>query len=314
MKVSMNATTLVNKEPALPDNNEEVIHMLGLDGFTYNNTGKLMDDIVTKLDLDAFTFTQFGEPVASIGFEGIQGHQQVGSSLGAYQPNETISYVDLSPVSPSLIKTSPHHVSEGSYTNLTPVSPPEIKNSPYQVSESLYGEQSPVSAPEVKNSPYYLSEGSNVNLSSVSSPEIKNSPYHMSEDSLFFNEDSSSQEFPQEVGSFVPTTLVDNRKPAGGKTSRRRREPKVKLYEHEDPMSDPDEEKKRLNAINAKKNREKKKNKLQELEILVKSLTTERDGLQAKNIKIKNKCDAFEKQLKTICQQFNVPVIILPQD
>jgi len=245
----MHTSTLVNQEPSLPDNNEEVINMLGLSGYAESNTGKLMDDIVMKLDLDAFTITPFGEPVAAVGFENIQGHQQViGNHFEGYQSNETISYVDLSPVSPY---------------------------------------------------------------------SIKNSPYHVSESSLLFNEAISQPASSQEVSSFAHTLTEGNQDTctqAGGKTTRRKREPKVKLYEREEPMSDPEEEKKRQNAINAKKNRDKQKTRLQELETLVKALTTERDALKATNTKVKNKCDAFEKQLKTVCEQFNVPVIILPQD
>jgi len=99
-----------------------------------------------------------------------------------------------------------------------------------------------------------------------------------------------------------------------GKAPRCRRDPKPKLYQREEPLSDPEEEKKRQNAINAKKNRDKQKNRLQDLDALVKSLTLERDELLASNNKLLKKSDAFERQLRTICQQFNVPVIILPQD
>jgi len=250
MNTAMYASTLVNQESLLPDNNEEVINMLGLDEYVDSNTGKLVNDIVMKLDLDAFAVSQFGEPRAPIGFECMQGHQQVvGNPLGGYQPTELVSYVDLSPVSPY---------------------------------------------------------------------SINNSPYHVPECSLFFNEDNSQPASPQDVSSVLPTTSIeiqDSRTQAGGKTTtRRRREPKTKLYEHEDAMSDPEEEKKRQNAINAKKNRDKQKTRLQELEILVNALTSERDALKSSNTKARNKCDAFERQLKNICQQFNVPVIILPQD
>jgi len=240
--------TLVYQEPTLPAKNEELIQMLGLDGFADSNTGKLVDDIVRKLDIDSFIFTPTGVPAAAIGFEGLQEPQQIIGTT--YQQPEVVSYVDLTPA-------------------ITP-----------------FG--------------------------------YENSPYHNSEDSSFsFNEDSSPPTSPQEVKHFVPSTqeeIKDNRPSAGGKVSKRRRELKVKLYEHDEPLTNPEEEKKRQNAINAKKNRDKQKNKLSELETQVTSLTTERDSLQASNIKLKNKCEAFEKQLKAICQQFNVPVVILPQD
>jgi len=250
MNAAIYASTLLNQESLLPDNNEEVINMLGLDEYVDSNTSKLVNDIDMKFDLDAFTITPFGDPRAAIGFENMQGHQQIiGNPLGGYQPAETISYVDLSP---------------------------------------------------------------------VSSYSIKNSPYHVPECSLFFNEDNSQPAFSQEVSSYLPTSSIENqdsRTQAGGKTTkRRRREPKAKIYEIEVPMSDPEEEKKRQNAINAKKNRDKQKNRLQELEILVNTLTSERDALKSSNTKVRNKCDAFERQLKNICQRFNVPVIILPQD
>jgi len=246
----MTASSLVNQVPVLSDNNQEVINILNLDGYIDSNTSKLMNDIVMKLDLDDFNISPCGEPEAGFGFENMQGKQQIMSKyLDGFQPTETISYVDMSPVS-----------------------------SPYS---------------------------------------FNNSPYHVPESSVFFNDSNSQPASQHEVSSFasiLPVDNQDNRTQAGRKTTRRRREPKAKLYEREDPMSDPEEEKKRQNAINAKKNRDRQKNRLQELEILVKSLTTERDDLKATNTKIRNKCDSFEKQLKTVCQQFNVPVIILPQD
>jgi len=122
---------------------------------------------------------------------------------------------------------------------------------------------------------------------------------------------------PQEITPPVPVLppAASTAAPGGGKAPRKRnRQPKTKLYEREEPLSDPEEEKKRQNAINAKLNRDKQKNRMADLEAQVKALTEERNTFQAANIKLKNKCEAFEKQLRNVCQQFNVPVIILPQD
>lgn len=261
-----NMSTLVNQEPALPANNEEIINMLGLDG---SNAGKLVDDIVRELNLDSFTLMPNGEPVAAIGFEGmIQGHQQiVGNPLEAYQTIETISYVDLAPASPYTVG------------NISPY------NSPQRIGSS---------------SPYHVSNG-------TTSPP--HSPQELMIDTI------TPPASPQEVSYSAPSSpaAVDT-KSGGGKAPRRRRDPKPKLYERDEPLNNPEEEKKRQNAINAKKNRDKQKNRLQELEELVKSLTNERDTLKASNIKLKKKSDAFETQLRTVCQQFNVPVVILPQD
>jgi len=248
MENSMNMT-FVQQEPALPADNQQLIHMLGLDGFSDSNTGKLVDDIVRKLDIDSYIgLAPSGAASPVIGFEGLQQPQQVVGT--PYQSPEVVSYVDLTPV--------------------------------------------------------------------ITSFGYENNPSPYSEDSNFsYTEDSSPPASPQEVKPLIPSTPAanqDTRTSAGGKAPKRRRELKVKLYERDEPLSDPEEEKKRMNAINAKKNRDRQKNKLQELETTVSTLTTERDSLLAANTKLKNKCESFEKQLKAICQQFNVPVIILPQD
>jgi len=127
---------------------------------------------------------------------------------------------------------------------------------------------------------------------------------------------------PQEVSTTYPQAPppvvgnYDTQNPAvAGKTPRgRRKELKTKLYERNQPLSNPEEEKKRLNAINAKKNRDKQKNRMEELENLVASLTSEKETLQTTNSKLKRKCDAFETQLMSISQQLKVPVVILPQE
>jgi len=154
------------------------------------------------------------------------------------------------------------------------------------------------------------SPGTYANLSPVSPCETENSQaYHLSGGSVAYRDCSAT------VTTSVETQ--DTRPSAGGKSSRGRKgeaTPKPKLYQREEPLSDPEEEKKRQNAINAKKNRDKQKNRMQDLESQVTSLTSERDSLKASNIKFQNKCAAFEKQLQLVCQRFNVPVIILPED
>jgi len=137
--------------------------------------------------------------------------------------------------------------------------------------------------------------------------------------SFYLTPPSSPQEVSSSIITHHPVANHDTHKPTGaGKTQRGRSkgrgELKTKLYQREQPLSDPEEEKKRLNAINAKKNRDKQKNRMQELENLVTSLAAEKETLQTTNSKLKRKCDAFEKQLKSICQQLKVPVVILPQE
>lgn len=149
--------------------------------------------------------------------------------------------------------------------------------------------------------------------------ETENSQYHLSGGYMVSIGASVPPTSPQEqeVSSPAPppSSVVhqDTRKPAGGKTQGRRREPKVKLYQRKETLESPEEEKKRQNAINAKINRDKKKNEQQELGNLMKSLTAERDVLQTENTQLRNRCELIESQLKAVCKQFNVPIIILPQ-
>merc|ERR1712126_225698 len=176
---------------------------------------------------------------------------------------ETVSYVDYGPPTPS---SPPRAVSP------YPASPRDV--SPY---------------PPVASSQGLLSPDCNTNWSYATTISQPASPY----------EPVASPAF-----SPAPPAAGDNSKePAPGKTSRRKRERKVKLYERDEPLSDPEEEKKRLNAINAKANRDKHKNKLNMLEEQVKSLTAERDALKTTNTKLVNRCDAFEKQLREVCQR-----------
>jgi len=164
------------------------------------------------------------------------------------------------------------------------------------------------------------SPGSYTVLSPASPSETENSQaYHLSGGSVATYEAITPPASPYLVPATLNTQveLQDTRTSAGGKAPRGRKgeaAPKPKLYQREEPLSDPEAEKKRQNAINAKKNRDKQKNKMQELEAQVTSLTSERDSLKVSNTKLQNKCEAFEKQLKLVCQRFNVPVVILPED
>merc|ERR1711874_22228 len=130
------------------------------------------------------------------------------------------------------------------------------------------------------------------------------------------NEASVLPTTAQEVSSSAPPSTVavqDTREAAGGKAKGCRREPKAKLYQRTEPLGTPEEEKRRQNAINAKMNREKKKNEKQELMDQVESLTAENAQLKTENTKLTNKLELIESQLKALCKQFNVPVVILPQ-
>jgi len=152
-----------------------------------------------------------------------------------------------------------------------------------------------------------------------SSQADNNNQYQLSGGYMVSNEGnvlqptSSVQKASTSAPSLPTVAGQDTRPAAGGKAQgRKHREPKVKLYQKE-PLACPAAEKKRLNALNSKINRDKKKTEMQEKENLVKSLTTERDVLQTENTQLINRCQLLESHLKAVCKQFNVPVVILPQ-
>jgi len=196
------------------------------------------------------------------GFDTSQDYQQIGRHIANFAPSGNVYFDDLSPVSPPVISNYFYSLSEGSYAN-----------------------QSPLPLAEIEESLLHASEGSYTTPSPLPSKNFKISQNHV---------------------SAVNTALVENidaREAAEGKISHiLKSKTKAKLYECEEPLSDPVEEKKRQNAINAKRNRTKQKNRLQELENLANNLTNENITLKENNIKMKKKCEAFEKQLKIICQ------------
>ena len=74
---------------------------------------------------------------------------------------------------------------------------------------------------------------------------------------------------------------------------------KQKLYEMS-PFSDPDMEQKRLNAINARKNRERKRKEKNSMQKSMDILREENERLQKKNDKYKNRLNAFEARLQAL--------------
>lgn len=74
---------------------------------------------------------------------------------------------------------------------------------------------------------------------------------------------------------------------------------KTKLYEME-PFSDPEMEKCRQNAINAKINRDRKKNEKSNLQSEIKTLKKENLDLKKKNLKYKTRLSSFEARLQVL--------------
>jgi len=81
--------------------------------------------------------------------------------------------------------------------------------------------------------------------------------------------------------------------------SRRKR----KLYEME-PLADPVAERNRLNALNAKKNRDRKKQQLQLAEEEIDKLKEENDELRAESENVKDQLDEARRELALLKQMF----------
>ncbi|CAL4177853.1 unnamed protein product [Meganyctiphanes norvegica] len=97
------------------------------------------------------------------------------------------------------------------------------------------------------------------------------------------------------------------------KSRKGRKEPIEKVYEKPQILDDPKAERKRQNAIIAKNNRDKQKNRLVELEAQVATLTRERDELKASTQKYRHRSQVFEEQLRKVCNQFGIPVVIVTE-
>merc|ERR1719221_114486 len=78
---------------------------------------------------------------------------------------------------------------------------------------------------------------------------------------------------------------------------------KQKLYEME-PLVDPVAEKNRLNALNAKKNRDKKKQQLAEAEVEIEKLREENEELRAEMENNREELDEVRHQLDQLRQMF----------
>jgi len=294
----MDAFNFVNQVPALsagdeeimPTSDEDLIKLLGLSiNAEDNNAGRRIDDLVTDLDLGSFS-TSTVVPTAPS-----QGQFVVGGNFqGPHQPAEIISYVDLDT---SENENTQYHLSGGyminNEANVLPITEQEVSS---PAPPTLVATQSPSPVAPTSATGYGYILDHNQQLVAQQQPEII----------AYVDLDSASA--PPTIGE-----NQDTRQAAGGKAKGRKREPKEKLYQRKEPLASPEEEKRRQNAINAKMNRDKKKNEKQELENLVKSLTAERDALQTENTQLKTKSQMFESQLKAVCKQFNVPVVTLPQ-
>ncbi|XP_071513095.1 uncharacterized protein [Panulirus ornatus] len=85
--------------------------------------------------------------------------------------------------------------------------------------------------------------------------------------------------------------------PARARQPKRRKQKPVKKYELKETLEDPVEEKKRLNAINSKKNRDSKKQQLAELDERVKKVTAERNKLEVEVQQLREREEELRKAI-----------------
>lgn len=86
---------------------------------------------------------------------------------------------------------------------------------------------------------------------------------------------------------------------------------KKKLYEMSS-LADPVAEKNRLNAINAKKNRDRKKQQLQEAEVEIEKLREENDELRAETDNYKDQLEQARRELQMLKQMYKATNGSLP--
>jgi len=80
---------------------------------------------------------------------------------------------------------------------------------------------------------------------------------------------------------------------------------KKKLYEC-DPLNDPIAERNRLNALNAKKNRDKKKYELQQATVEIEKLREENEELRAETDDYRDKLDSANRELEKLRRMLNI--------
>ena len=80
---------------------------------------------------------------------------------------------------------------------------------------------------------------------------------------------------------------------------------KKKLYEFE-PLKDPIAERNRLNALNAKKNRDKKKYELQQATVEIEKLREENEELRAETDDYRDKLESANRELEKLRRMLNM--------
>jgi len=101
------------------------------------------------------------------------------------------------------------------------------------------------------------------------------------------------------------TTFIKDRLTSSKRSPISLNNKKQKLYEME-PLNDPVAERNRLNALNAKKNRDRKKQQLQEADEEISRLREENDDLRAEGDRIKDDLAKAKRELDALRQELKL--------
>jgi len=109
----------------------------------------------------------------------------------------------------------------------------------------------------------------------------------------------------QAMKSKRKTTFIKDRLTSSKRSPISLNNKKQKLYEME-PLNDPVAERNRLNALNAKKNRDRKKQQLQEADEEISRLREENDDLRAEGDRIKDDLAKAKRELDALRQELKL--------
>ncbi|XP_068219922.1 uncharacterized protein [Palaemon carinicauda] len=197
------------------------------------------------------------------------------------ETNDNTSPVVLNASSPVVLNaSSPVVLNASSNSEPTVILAQEASNGVFFITGDSYN--TPV------NSVNLLGTQPVIPLTTTMSPGISGAPV---ESEIPCGSDASPMSIEQPN---TPSPSPAKTGPTKPRTYRRQRVKKPKKYEIMEELVDPLEEKKRLNAINAKKNRDRKKDKLKDLGERVDAVTRERDMLRKEVEELKKR----EKQLR----------------
>ncbi|KAK7071319.1 hypothetical protein SK128_000225 [Halocaridina rubra] len=219
--------------------------------------------------------------LATLGLEPTLANDNSNVKLRADTP---YNYTELAPLTPLPVGS----LSDNTYYTIDTEAPINNPLEPLQLNSTTY-----LSSPDIGNCEN-ISQDTSVII--VSSSECETDPPV----SIAFKEPLlESDPAVIDTSGSVPQNECNSKAETPPKKRRRRNRPrKEKVYEISEPLQDPLKEKQRLNAINAKKNRDKKRDQLKNLDFRVKTVTRERDLLRAEVEMLRKRENELRRQFQ----------------